>query len=280
MPFDCRGPATVVACPGMTTKNPFPGMNPFFEQQWQSVHTSLIAYLSDALQERLPPDLVARPEAEAVALGAGGLAALYRPDVQVREPWALKEPGAAAVAAEPAPVIATEPIRVFLAEETDRWIEIRDTTGRLITVLELLSPSNKLESDDRDRYLRKRRTFVSGGVNLVEIDLVRQGATVFPVPIPHVLREAGAGYGVCVFRVAQPATREVYPIGLRERLPVIRVPLRPADPDAVVELQPLIDQCHERGRYHLLNYQVEPQPPFPPEEAAWIDEVLRAHGLR
>ena len=43
----------------MTTKNPFPGMNPFFEQRWQDAHTMLIAYMRDALQERLPGDLVA-----------------------------------------------------------------------------------------------------------------------------------------------------------------------------------------------------------------------------
>ena len=122
--------------------------------------------------------------------------------------------------------------------------------------------------------------FISAGVNLVEIDLVRQGTTVFPEGIRRVLREAGAGYGVCVFRAAQPVAYEVYPIRLRDRLPVIRVPLRPTDTDVVLDLQPLINQCHERGRYHLLNYQVELEPPLPPEETAWVDEILRAHALR
>jgi hypothetical protein len=73
---------------------------------------------------------------------------------------------------------------------------------------------------------------------------------------------------------------EVYPIGLRDRLPAIRVPLRPTDSDVVVDLQPLINQCHERGRYHLLNYRLELDPPLSPEEAAWVDEILRAHALR
>jgi hypothetical protein len=266
--------------PGMTTVNPFPGMNPYFEQRWRDAHTMLIAYLRDALQERLPADLVAGAEEAAVAIGLGQDTQPYRPDVQVREPWTLKEPAAAAVAAPSPSPTATDPIRVFLEEEVERWLEIRDTGGRLITVLELLSPSNKLESAERDHYRRKRQSFISAGVNLVEIDLVRQGTTVFPEAIRRVLRESGAGYGVCVFRAAQPVAYEVYPIRLRDRLPVIRVPLRPTDADVVLDLQPLINQCHERGRYHLLNYGLELEPPLLPEEATWVDEILRAHALR
>jgi len=264
----------------MTTTNPFPGMNPFFEQRWRDAHTMLIAYLRDALQERLPADLVAGAEEEATTIGRGERATTYRPDVQVREPWTLKEPAAAEVASARLATVATEPIRVFLEEEIERWLEIRDTAGRLITVLELLSPTNKLESAERDRYRGKRRAFISGGVNLVEIDLVRQGAPVFPDSIRTVLHQAGAGYGVCVFRAARPVEHEVYPIRLRDRLPAIRVPLRPADADVVVDLQALIDQCHERGRYHLLHYRLDLDPPLPPDEAAWVDQVLREHALR
>lgn len=43
---------------------------------------------------------------------------------------------------------------------------------------------------------------MSGRVNLVEIDLVRQGVPVFPIPVRNVLQQAGACYGVCVFRAA------------------------------------------------------------------------------
>jgi hypothetical protein len=264
----------------MTTANPFPGMNPYFEQEWRDAHTMLIGYLRDALQERLPADLVARAEKEAVTMRTGQGTTNYRPDVQVREPCNLQEPAATAVPTPPPSLSATDPIRVFLEEEVERWIEIRDTGGRLITVLEVLSSSNKLESAERDQYRRKRQSFISGGVNLVEIDLVRQGATVFPDAIRRVLRKAGAGYGVCVFRAAQPVAYEVYPIRLQDRLPVIRIPLRPTDTDVVLDLQPLINQCHERGRYHLLNYQAELEPPLLPEEATWVDEMLRAHALR
>jgi hypothetical protein len=263
----------------MTTANPFPGMNPFIEQQWRDAHTMLISYLRDHLQERLPTDLVARAEEAAVTLGHDPKTRAYRPDVQIREPGALKET-ASATAAPPLSETAADPIRVFVDEEIERWIEILDTMGRLVTVLELLSPSNKLESTERDRYLRKRQTFIQGGANLVEIDLVRQGASLTPAAVRTVLRQAGAAYGVCVVRAAQPAAHEVYPIGLRDRLPAIRIPLRPTDADVVVDLQALINQCHERGRYHLLNYRIELEPPLALEEAEWVDGILRAHALR
>jgi len=264
---------------GMTMKNPFPGMNPFFEQQWRDAHTSLLMYVRDALQERLPPDLVARAEEEEVVTIGAGPGKTYRPEVQVREPWTLKEPSAVQAVSTLAEPGITEPIRVLVDEEIERWLEVRDTTGRLISVLELLSPSNKLESAARDLYLRKRRSLICSKVNLVEIDLVRQGVPVFPGPVRDVLYQAGASYAVSVVRTTRPGEHEVYPIRLRERLPVIRIPLRPTDADVVLDLQLLIDQCHERGRYHLLNYRLPLNPPLPPEDAAWADQLLRQSQL-
>lgn len=265
----------------MTTKNPFPGMNPFFEQQWRDAHARLITYLSDALQPQLPPDLMVRTETEVVAVEAGGAAVAYRPDVQVREPWELHEPGGATPA--PSPVTgrpAAEPIRVQLDDELARWLEIRDTGDRLVTVLELLSPTNKIEGEERDRYRRKRRAFLGGGASLVEIDLVRAGASLFPEGVRQVLVGAGACYAVGVVRAGRTSEHEVYPVRLRDRLPVIRVPLRPGEPDVVVDLQALIDLSHERGRYHLLDYRRELDPRLSPEDAAWVDQVLREHALR
>lgn len=251
-------------------------MNPFFEQQWPDAHAALLLYLRDSLQEHLPAELVARTEEEVIAIGAGATAATYRPDVQVRQPWTLQEPGGPEVASTP-PV--SEPIRVRLEDEVRRWVEIHDETGRLITVLEVLSPSNKLESVDRDRYLRKRVSFINGGANLVEIDLVRQGAPVFPAPVRKLLTAAAACYGICVFRAIRPEEQEVYPTRFRERLPTIRVPLRSTDADVPLDLQALVNQCHERGRYHLLNYRQTLNPPLSSEDAAWVEKLLRAGHL-
>jgi hypothetical protein len=263
----------------MTTKNPFPGMNPFFEQRWRDAHTRLIAYICDALQDRLPRDLIAGAEEEVIAIGTGELAKAYRPDVQVRQPWTPEDAGGVAVAPPP-PLVATDPVRVFIDDEIERWLEIHDETGELITVLELLSPGNKDSAAQRSRYENKRGTLISGRVNLVEIDLVREGESVFAPALEEVMVRNGACYGVSVLRQTLPKDREFYPIRLRDRLPVISVPLRPTDDDVLLDLQPLIDQCHERGRYYRLRYQSPLRPPLPPEDAAWVDQLLREHGLR
>jgi len=47
----------------------------------------------------------------------------------------------------------------------------------------------------------------------------------------------------------------------------------------VLDLQPLVDQCHERGRYHLLNYRRFLQQPLAPEDAAWAEGLLRQGQL-
>ena len=72
-------------------------MNPFFEQQWQDAHTMLIGYVRDALQDRLPVDLVARAEEQVVGIGSAEQPETFRPDVSVKQPW--DETGAGGVAA-------------------------------------------------------------------------------------------------------------------------------------------------------------------------------------
>lgn len=263
----------------MTTKNPFPGMNPFFEQRWRDAHTRLIAHICETLQDLLPGDLVAGAEEEMVAIGADAQSERFRPDVNVKQPWESTDSGGVALAAPVRAPTATRPTCIFLDEEIERWVEVRDEVGVLITVIELLSPSNKTDRDARDDYHRKRRTLISGGVNVVEIDLVRQGESIFPDRLNAMMREQGAPYGVCVFRAIEPKKPEAYLIGLRDRLPIISIPLRPTDADVALELQPLIDQCHERGRYQRLRYQVPLNPPLALADASWAEEILRQHGL-
>jgi Protein of unknown function (DUF4058) len=54
------------------------------------------------------------------------------------------------------------------------------------------------------------------------------------------------------------------------------VPLRRSDPDLALDLQALVDQCYERGRYGktVLDYAKPPQPLLPEEETAWVAQVL------
>ena len=55
------------------------------------------------------------------------------------------------------------------------YLEIRDRRGReFVTVIELLSPSNKRPGDDRQQYLAKRREIFRNDAHLVEVEWAGQ----------------------------------------------------------------------------------------------------------
>ena len=78
----------------------------------------------------------------------------------------------------------------------------------------------------------------------------------------------------------RPKKFEVYRWRLRERLPCFRVPLRPADPDVALDLQPLIDTIHRTGRYYRLDYAKSLTPELSAEDKTWVADRLSAAGLR
>src|SRR5205807_5544132 len=109
-----------------------------------------------------------------------------------------------------------------------------------------------------------------GRVSLVEIDLVRAGRRPLPVPLANLPPSFRTAYHIWVRRGWKPLQVEIYRASLRERLPVIRIPLRETDADVPLDLQALIDECYRNGNYDDdLDYEVEPQPPFDPEDARW-----------
>ena len=118
------------------------------------------------------------------------------------------------------------------------------------------------------------------GMNPFLEDLLRSGERVLSIPSTEVPDWARTPYLVCVYRASKPGQREIYPIGLRDRLPAIRVPLRSNDRDVGLEIQPLVDQAFERGRYWKLDYHRDLEPLLSSNDAAWADEFLRKSGLR
>jgi hypothetical protein len=254
-------------------------MNPFLQAYWSDVHTRLVVAIADQLAEQLPEGLVARTE-EYVSVAESSDA--YRSDVTVLEdlpdphsPLRVQE-GAAAPA-----IHFTEPIVVLSAPETQRGVEILEASGRLITAIEVLSPSNKSDQGWR-AYRSKQEDLLAAGVNLVEIDLIRGGQHVLAVDLNAFEPPSGTYYLVCVVRQRSVPSwrREIYPCRLRERLPTIRVPLRAGDRDAALAIQPLVDGIYRVGRYWMMAHRRELRPPLRPDEAAWVEERLKAAGLK
>src|SRR5947208_12609947 len=123
--------------------SPFPGMDPYLEQHWGDVHHSLITYARDQLQKTLPRDLRARVEERVFVESPEGNGRRIVPDVRILE---RRRPKRKPIAASKGLALA-EPLIVLTDEETTQgFIEIRDASSghRVVTVIEFLSPANKV----------------------------------------------------------------------------------------------------------------------------------------
>ena len=68
---------------------------------------------------------------------------------------------------------------------------------------------------------------------------------------------------------------EVYAWPLRDRLPVIPVPLATADPDVPLDLQAAFTKTYDRSGYdYSLDYHSPVEPPLDATEAEWARSIL------
>lgn len=258
-------------------ESPFPGMDPFLEDYWGDVHTRLTLYASNQLQPQLPAGLRARVE-EQVGLeiedGADFTEHRRRPDVKVYESRPIRSSQADSTSL----VATAEPLLVTVDEPmTERSVHIFDRhAGRLVTVIEFLSPANKRSRLQREQFQARQQEFIAGGTNVVEIDLVRAGGWSVSVPedaIPEPDRDA---YRAVVVRASKPWVREFYRLALCHPLPTIRIPLRPDDADAALDLQQLVRQAWRDGDYSDIDYSTARYPIFCAEDDRWIRERIAA----
>jgi hypothetical protein len=267
--------------------NPFPGMNPYLEWHWGDVHQSVVTYVRNVLNERMPDGLLARVE-ERVYVETDESERPVRPDVRVvsvktSRPSVGGAAATAAVVADPGPITTTDPVIFEFESEpiTEGYVVVRDARGgQVVTLIEVLSEGNKAGGSGEQEYRRKQKEMREAGANVVEIDLIRTGRHVLSVPMNVVPAKYDTAYRACVRRANQPGRAEWYPIRLPDRLPVIRLPLRPEDPDLPLDLQWLIDEAYRTGRYDYIDYGLPPKPPLEGEDAAWADQLLKSKGLR
>lgn len=258
--------------------SPFPGMDPYLEDRslWPDVHSSVITYIREALQPLVRPKYIARI-GERIQLADVGHS--YIPDVllvhKIREPApTLTLAGSSLVADEP------QTIRVFDEARHEPYIEIvyRDT-GDVVTLIEVLSPANKM-GEGAKQYEEKLAELMDTPVNVVEIDLLGYGkrsslARKTRASIPPDWR-----YLITISRTEQWGV-EYYAVPLRERLPRCRIPLRPPDPDVVLDLPAVFTRSYEVGGYDLLiDYREPPPVALSTEELAWMEQLLQEKGLR
>ncbi|MFV2070550.1 MAG: DUF4058 family protein, partial [Pirellulales bacterium] len=236
----------------------------------------LMVYMSDQLTEQLPGDLQARVE-ESLTVDEEEYTRSVYPDVRVVEE--TKAPASLPETMDTTVAIA-EPRLIHVLDDpmTDRRLEIVDpgSGNRVITVIEVLSPGNKVGKSCREAYLDKQHEYRRGGVNLVEIDLIRTGRFVVAVPERAIAREYRTPYIICIRRASRPTVAEVVGVHLRDSLPNIRIPLRQTDADIVLQLQPLLDECYRRGRYDRLDYSQPLDSRLDLDDQEWANQLLKA----
>jgi hypothetical protein len=227
--------------------SPFPGMDPYLEDPklWPGFQHQFVACLYQIL---LP-----------------GLVDAYRARVACRT-----------YTTELA--LFTSVVREQHAEE---YIEVRGRgDGRLVTLLEVVSPANKTTASGRAAYLAVRRQAEQGRAGAVEIDLVTQGT-----PTLEFDRAGLPAYDQCVTvtRAAAPGRYEIYTATLQKRLPKLKVPLAADDRDAMLDLQDVFRRAYDQGNFgRLIDYRADPPRDvrLADEHRPWLDTLLRQQKVR
>jgi hypothetical protein len=225
--------------------SPFPGMDPYLEDDglWPVFHHQLVM----CLYQILLPGLVDR----------------YRARVSQRH-YVTEQ------------ALFTSVIR---EEHHEDLIEIRQRNdGRLVTLVDVVSPANKTTAAGRAAYLEKRREGKNAGANLVELDLVLQGQ-----PTLEYSRDGlpDWDYAVTVTRSTQPERYEIYTATLQKRLPRFRLPLAADDRDTVLDLHTAFTRCYDQGGFAAkIDYRRDPSTALNSEDRQWLNEVLRQQKLR
>jgi len=170
-------------------------------------------------------------------------------------------------AVAPAPVVVDLPLPEPYEEP---YLEVRLVpNSEVVTVIELLSHTNKRAGDERKSYLQKRKEFLNSDVHLVEIDLLRAWQ-----PMPYT-EHLAADYRIFLRRREQPLRALIYAFFVQQAIPLFPLPLLPDDQEPLIDLGALLQNVYDRARYKLvLDYNKPPEPRLRPEDAEWAARCL------
>lgn len=254
---------------------PFPGMDPWLEdpELWPDVHNSLIVSIRDVIAPLVRPRYFVGVESRTTVLSGSDQDHIYRPDVEIRSASikAADQAGRLAVA-EPANTGSYHVVMPMPDDEIEEaFLTIKELPSRqLVTVLEVLSPTNKKTKRARREYLDRRRELLGSGVNFVEIDLLRSGQA-----MPPQKAELTSDYRILIFRPRHGRAVHLYGFSYGDEIPRIPIPLLPEDPEPSLNLNEILHSAYDRAGYDLrIDYHKPPRPRLRQHDRAWVEAIL------
>jgi Protein of unknown function (DUF4058) len=250
--------------------SPFPGMDPYLEapEFWSEVHNRLIVAIADDLSPKLRPRYRVAID-QRIYLSSSDERQIVVPDVTVTAQSPKVSPAVATLAPP-----TTKPVAISLElpeEVRESYLAVREAaTGRVVTVVELLSPKNKRTGEGRIAYDRKRQQVLASAIHFVEIDLLRRGK-----PFPLGQQQVATPYYVLVARGNRRPNADLYPFTLREAMPSFPLPLADTDAEPVVVLQEIFNGMYDRAGFDLAIDYRQPVRSLSSEDAAWVEEIVK-----
>ncbi len=208
---------------------------------WPDFHAKFLNYWQESLADALPGSYEARIGEQVCLFSSDGVARRFGPDISV-----IRSSSAGYVVRPTDNEATTVTLDHVSIEEEIRTTHIEiihRPQRRLVTILELLSPSNKSEPG-RSRYLTKRAELLLQPVHLVELDLLMGGQR-----LPHQQTLPEADYYSFLSRVEDRFRCSVTAWRDNLALPTIAIPLLAPDKDIQSPLQSVLDIAYAKGRY-------------------------------
>ena len=160
---------------------------PLAWRPWESFHSNWAGCIAADLNRRLPKRLVADAPMYLGAKVSADVAESERANCHRTNGAGRTEPngGAVAVAGETATEVLAD-VETYQPPETDLAmpasfpteirVEIRDRGAayKLLAVVELVSPANKIEADEREQFAAKCLSYLGKGLGLVVLDIVTE----------------------------------------------------------------------------------------------------------
>ena len=258
-------------------QSPFPGMDPYLEDPifWSEFHSRLIMTISTSLLPKLLPHYYIGIETrtyidrtdEALLIGIPDAVILATKNFIAPKPSKASTATVTRVKPQQVQIPLPRPLEI-----KQRYLEVREAeTNAVITVIEVLSPSNKRKGKGRSDYEAKRSKILHTDSHLIEIDLLRSDD---PITMSGAMP---LDYHVLVSRSTDRPTADLYAFTLQEPIPTFPLPLRELDEMIEFDLQSVVNKTYTEGAYSIrLNYTNPVPPPALPEtDRLWVQELLK-----